>query len=75
MRTLRSRPKWAIKDFFKDAELDGYVGMASYRWWRGNRKWAAVFLWGRLRNDGTWSRGPAAHRWCEFPYKGGRNSG
>ena len=74
MRSFRSRPKWAIKDFFKDAELDGYAGVGPYRWWRRNNTWASGFLWGRFRN-GEWTHGPRTRIWCEFPYQGGRNSG
>ena len=74
MKVWRSKPKWAIKDFFKDAELDGYAGVGPYRWWRGNHKWASGFLWGRFK-DGDWTHGPRTRKWCEFPYIGGRNSG
>lgn len=63
---LRSKPKWAIKDFFKDAELDGYVGMAPYQWWRGNYRWAEGFLWNRVFTEP--GSGPRTKKWCQYPW-------
>lgn len=66
-RSFRSRPKWAMKDFFKDAELDGYAGVGPYRWWRGNYEWAAGFLWNRVIEEP--GRGPRSRTWCQYPWR------
>lgn len=63
---LRSKPKWSIPDFFKYAEMDGYVGMAPYRWWRGNHQWAAGFLWKRVFDEP--GSGPRTKKWCQYPW-------